>query len=307
MKKVFALFITTALCTATFLPVLVSGKKSPQRDAQAQGVLESVQYGPEVQIGEHAVSDHVRKMAKGKDKGKHLSPDKDYRTVFNPDGLTHAGYTIDPVVQTSVSDTSLTPLMMPAPASAPTQDAPSPNATTQLLGNPGFENGSANPAPWVPTTGVIDSSTGEAPHTGAWKAWLDGYGTTHTDTLSQQVSIPSGATATLTFWLHIDSAETTTTTAFDRLQVQIRNTSNTVLATLATYSNLNKAAGYRQVSFDVSSFQGQTVKVYLLGTEDSSLQTSFVVDDFALNATTGTPTPTPTPTPNPTPTPAPSA
>src|SRR5205823_6834736 len=88
-----------------------------------------------------------------------------------------------------------------------------------------------------------------------------------------------------------------------------------VLSTLATYSNLNKAAGYRQVSFDVSSFQGQTVKVFLTATEDSSLQTSFVVDDFALNATTGTPTPTPTPnptptptpTPNPTPTPAPSA
>src|SRR5256714_4262242 len=303
MKKVFALFITTALCTATFLPVLVSGKKSPQRDAQAQGVPESVQYGPEVQIGEHAVSDHVRKMARGKDKGKHLAHDKEYRALFNPDGLTRLGYTFDPVVQTSVSDTSLTPLM--APASAPSTDAPSPNATTQLLGNPGFENGSANPAPWVPTAGVIDSSTGEAPHSGAWKAWLDGYGTTHTDTLSQQVTIPSGATATLTFWLHIDTAETTTTTAFERLQVQLSNSSNAVLSTLATYSNLNKAAGYRQVSFDVSSFQGQTVKVFLTATEDSSLQTSFVVDDFALNATTGTPTPTPTPTPNPTPTPTP--
>ena len=118
------------------------------------------------------------------------------------------------------------------------------------------------------------------------------------------MTIPStAASATLTFWLHIDTAETTTTTAFDTLRVQIRNSSNTVLSTLATYSNLNKAAGYTQKSFDVSSFQGQTVKVYLTATEDSSLQTSFVVDDFALNATTGTPTPTPTPTPNPTPTP----
>src|SRR5438105_13316239 len=124
MKKVFALFITTALCTATFLPVLVSGKKSPQKDEQSQGVPESVQYGPEVQIGEHAVSGHVRNMAKGKDKGKHLSPDKDYHNGFSPDGLSKYGWTIDPVVQTSVSDTSLTPLMMPAPASAPSTDAP---------------------------------------------------------------------------------------------------------------------------------------------------------------------------------------
>ena len=37
---------------------------------------------------------------------------------------------------------------------------------------------------------------------GSWKAWLDGYGTTHTDTLSQQVMIPSTTTsATLSFWL----------------------------------------------------------------------------------------------------------
>ncbi|MFL6263513.1 MAG: hypothetical protein ACJ76Y_27790 [Thermoanaerobaculia bacterium] len=157
-------------------------------------------------------------------------------------------------------------------------------ATSQLLGNPGFENGSASPAPWTPTAGVIDSSAGEAAHSGSWKAWLDGYGTTHTDSVFQDVTIPSTATsATLTFWLHIDTAETTTTTAFDTLKVQIRNTANTVLSTLFTYSNLNKATGFSQKSFDVTSFKGQTIRVYFLGVEDSSLQTSFVIDDTALN------------------------
>jgi len=155
---------------------------------------------------------------------------------------------------------------------------------TQLLGNTGFENGSASPAPWTATAGVIDNSTGEPPHSGSWKAWLDGYGTTHTDSILQTVAIPSTiTTATLTFFLHIDTAETTTVTAFDTLKVQIRNTSGTVLSTLATFSNLNKNTGYAPKSFDVSSFKGQTVQVFLVGTEDSSLQTSFVVDDFALN------------------------
>jgi hypothetical protein len=302
MKKVFALFIVTTLCAAALLPAQVSGKKSAPVAPQ-QGAPVTVQSGPEVQFGERGVSGRVRNMTRGKDKGKHLVPDKEYQPQFNTDGLTSLGYTVDPVVQSSVNDASMQPLMMPASGSAPAPDAPSPNATTQLIGNPGFENGSASPAPWVPTAGVIDSSAGEAPHSGAWKAWMDGYGSAHTDTLYQQVAIPSGATATLTFWLHIDSAETTTTTAFDKLTVQIRNSSNTVLSTLATYSNLNKATGYTQKSFDVSSFQGQTVRVYLTATEDSSLQTSFVVDDFALNATTGTPTPTPTPTSTPTPTP----
>lgn len=153
----------------------------------------------------------------------------------------------------------------------------------QLLVNPGFENGATNPAPWVVTAGVVDNSSFEAPHSGLWKAWLDGYGFTHTDAVQQTVAIPSTVTtATLSFWLHIDTAESGTT-AFDTLQVQIRNTSGVVLATLATYSNVDAAAGYAQKTFDISAFKGQTIQVRLTGTEDSSLQTSFVVDDFALN------------------------
>ena len=160
--------------------------------------------------------------------------------------------------------------------------------TTQLLGNIGFENGSSNAAPWTVSSGVIDNNTSaEPPHSGSWKAWLDGYGSAHTDSLWQSVAISSAATqATLSFWLHIDTAETTTTTAYDTLTIQIRNSSGTVLSTLATYSNLNAGAGYTQRSFNLSAYKGQTIQIYLVGTEDSSLKTSFVVDDFALNVTT---------------------
>jgi len=157
------------------------------------------------------------------------------------------------------------------------------NNTTQsqqLLANPGFESGNVS---WTASSGVIDSSTGEASHSGSWKAWLDGYGSAHTDSILQAATIPSTATtATLSFWLHIDTAETGST-VYDTLKVQIRNTSGTVLATLATYSNANAASGYTQKSFNVLTYKGQTIQVYLLGVEDGTLQTSFVVDDFALN------------------------
>jgi hypothetical protein len=157
------------------------------------------------------------------------------------------------------------------------------NAPQQLLGDPGFENGT-NTAPWTLTSGVINNSSSEPPHSGSWDAWLDGYGRTHTDTATQTVTIPSTAsTATLSFWLHIDTAETTTTTAFDTLQVQVLNSSNSVLATLGTFSNLNHATGYQQHSFSVIQFKGQTVKIRFVGSEDNSLQTSFVIDDTALN------------------------
>jgi hypothetical protein len=155
-------------------------------------------------------------------------------------------------------------------------------SATQLIVNPGFETGTATP--WALTAGVLNNSTSEPAHTGSWDAWLDGYGTTHTDSAAQTISIPSTATsATLTFWLHIDTAETTTTTAFDTLRVQVLNTSGTVLSTLGTFSNLNKAAGYSQKSFSVLAFKGQTVQIKFLGVEDSSLQTSFVIDDINVN------------------------
>ncbi|WP_033280710.1 hypothetical protein [Streptomyces sp. NRRL F-525] len=144
----------------------------------------------------------------------------------------------------------------------------------QLLGNPGFESGNTT---WTATSGVITTSSSEAARTGSYKAWLDGYGTATTDTLSQAVSIPSGCSATLSFYLHIDTAETTTSTAYDKLTVTAGST------TLATYSNLNAASGYVLKSFDVSSLAGTTATIKFTGVEGSTLQTSFVIDDTALN------------------------
>ena len=132
------------------------------------------------------------------------------------------------------------------------------------------------------SAGVIDNSTAEPAHAGSWKAWLDGYGSSHTDTLSQQVSIPSGKTsATLQYYLHIDTAESGST-AYDHLYVRVYNTSGTLLGTLATFSNLNAASGYAVHTANLSSYIGQTVVLKFTGTEDVSLQTSFVLDDVTL-------------------------
>ncbi|KPI20943.1 hypothetical protein OK074_7482 [Actinobacteria bacterium OK074] len=153
--------------------------------------------------------------------------------------------------------------------------------SSQLLGNNGFESGNTT---WSASSGVITNSSSQSARTGSYYAWLDGYGTATTDTLSQAVTIPSDCTtAALSFYLHIDTAETTTSTAYDTLKVQVLNSSGTVLSTLATYSNLNAASGYTQRSFSLASYAGQTVTLKFTGVEGSTLQTSFVVDDTALN------------------------
>ncbi|HEY0805619.1 MAG TPA: S53 family peptidase [Pseudonocardiaceae bacterium] len=149
-------------------------------------------------------------------------------------------------------------------------------APGQLLSNPGFESGATV---WSSTPAVIgQNGPSEPANTGTWNAWLDGYGSTHTDTISQSVTIPSGCGASLSFFLHVDTTETTTTAQNDVLTVTLGST------TLATFSNLDAASGYTQHTVDVSGFAGQTVTLTFTGTEDSQLQTSFVVDDTSLTA-----------------------
>src|SRR5262249_5394038 len=96
-----------------------------------------------------------------------------------------------------------------------------------LLANPGFES---RQAPWTRSNRVIQSSASDPARSGTFDAGMDGYGATHTDSVAQTVTVPAGCTATLGFWLHIDTAETTTTAAFDRLTVAVNGT------TVGTYS-----------------------------------------------------------------------
>ncbi|GAA1656989.1 M28 family peptidase [Actinoplanes couchii] len=147
-------------------------------------------------------------------------------------------------------------------------------APGQKLGNEGFETGTT---PWTATTGVIGANTGDAaPRTGTRDAFLGGVGSTNTKTLSQSVTLPAGCSSyTLSFYLKITTAETTTTTQYDKLTVTAGST------TLQAFSNLNKSA-YTLRSYNLAAFAGQTVTLTFTGTEDSSLKTTFTIDDTAL-------------------------
>lgn len=150
----------------------------------------------------------------------------------------------------------------------------------QLISNANFESGASG---WTQTSGVITNSSSEPAHAGSWKAWLDGYGSTHTDYVRQQISIPSGvANATLDFYLHIDTAETGST-AYDTLQVQVITATGKYI-TLATFSNKDAASGYQQHTISLNGYKGQTLQINFYGKEDGSQQTSFVLDDVSVKA-----------------------
>ena len=149
-----------------------------------------------------------------------------------------------------------------------------------LILNPGFESGTAN---WTGTTGVITNNTSRPAHGGSYKAWLQGNGRSSTENIGQSVAIPATATAAaLSLWIRIDTAETTSSTVYDTVTVQVVDGSSAT--TLATYSNLDRTSSYVQKTVNVLAYKGKTVTVRFAGQEDSSLQTSFVIDDVAVTA-----------------------
>ena len=171
---------------------------------------------------------------------------------------------------------AFTAIAVPA-GSASCSGGTTPPPSGNLLQNPGFESGATI---WTGTSGPITNDTGRPARTGSWKMWLGGNGTTATETEQQSVSIPSTVTsATLSFYLRTDTAESGTT-AYDTMKVQVVDGSTTT--TLATYSNVGTNATYTLKSFNLTAWKGKTVAVKFLMNEDSSLQTSFVVDDTSV-------------------------
>jgi hypothetical protein len=164
----------------------------------------------------------------------------------------------------------------------------------QLLLNPGFESGNRN---WGTTRGVITKDAANA-YQGNWFAWLDGYTSPETDTLSQTVSIPAGCTATLTYYLYIASSEPNS--AIDTLKLTANGTAE------QSFSNVNQTGGvYVAQSVNLSAFAGKSTKILWTSRQNGSNETDFFVDSTALTLGSGTPTPTPPPTPTPKPTPTP--
>ncbi len=151
------------------------------------------------------------------------------------------------------------------------------------LTNPGFESGGTG---WSQSSAsVIAKHTGSgSPHGGTWSARLDGTGHTRTDTLSQKIGFPASCrAATVSFWLKINTAETTGIAKHDTLVATLG------AATIGTWSNLQHSR-YRnylhvtvRVTLPADTYSARTGATLLFtGSENSSKPTSFVIDDVSI-------------------------
>ncbi len=145
-----------------------------------------------------------------------------------------------------------------------------------LLTNGGFESGSAN---WTAPAGVIITNPPIA-RSGDRYAFLNGFGSSNTQTLRHSVTLPNAQSLQLSFYLLIDSAEDDSD-PFDTLAVRVKR-AGVPAVTLATYDNRQWDVSYHRRTANLSQFRGRTISLRFVGTEDSSVQTGFLIDDVAI-------------------------
>jgi len=166
---------------------------------------------------------------------------------------------------------SFSAIAVPAGASTCTTPPPPPPGGSNLVSNPGFESGTTR---WSATPETI--SMNAVPRSGAWSAWLGGYGVVHDGSISQLVRIPADSRATLSYYVHIETSELAGSAPFDTMRVRAGST------VLQTLSNVNAAPGYQRRTADLSAYSGRTISLSFTDSEDESAATSFIVDDIAV-------------------------
>ncbi len=214
---------------------------------------------------------------------------------------------------TATGTATLTPTITLTPTVTstitPTADPTLPPLPSGLMLNGNFETGDASS--WVTCGGQPwPSITGFNAHTGSYSAVL---GTSFTPAqalggnlppeplgnscLYQDVAVPANAPSTLSFWYYPGASDPTGDADIQECLIQDPANSNT-LATVMT--GLSDAEAWTQATYDLSSFGGQTVRVYFNVWEDGVGDTTYMyLDDVALipgAAYTATPTVTSTTT-----------
>jgi aqualysin 1 len=152
---------------------------------------------------------------------------------------------------------------------------PPPPPTPIAIVNGGFEAGATG---WTESpAGLITTSK---PRTGAYSAWLGG-GNNANEQLRQTVTVP--ADGTLTYHWHMTTSEAIgETVAYDYLRVRVRRSSDgALLATLRTFSNLNARNVWSADTVSVAAYAGQSVQVSFEVRTDSTLVSSFYIDDVS--------------------------
>jgi hypothetical protein len=148
---------------------------------------------------------------------------------------------------------------------------------TNVVANPGFESGSL--ASWS-SSGAFLPVISTTPHAGAYSARLGSTSAVNgNSTLTQTVTVPAGS-PTLSFWYQPHCPDTLT---YDQIQMQVRSTSGSTLATVL--NACSNTGAWTQVTYNLAAYAGQTVVLWFNDHDDgyASDPTYFLLDDVSLS------------------------
>ena len=164
------------------------------------------------------------------------------------------------------------PTATPTPTRTP-GPTPTPIPGGQLV-NGGFESGRNVGWSESSTRGYAIVTTGTS-HAGSWRAWHGG-ANSETSEISQSYRVPSTG-GTLFYWYRISSSDSC---GYDYGYVRANTT------TLRTYNLCSSTASttWTQGSISLAAYAGQTITLRFRATTDSSLVSSFYIDDVSVSA-----------------------
>jgi len=137
--------------------------------------------------------------------------------------------------------------------------------------NGDFESGTGG---WDQTADVIRAD-GQYSNDGLGYAWLGGFGTTHTDSLSQRITVPSVGRPSVRFALRVNSDDTSAAN-HDALQLTVDGHA------VRTFTPAQSGPKYVGESVDLTPYRGRTVTLAWTSTEDDATATTFLLDDVSV-------------------------
>jgi len=182
-------------------------------------------------------------------------------------------------------------------ADAPRQsaaDLAAPVGCSNLLENSGFELGVSDFGPWV--AGGFATVTEERAHSGYYGVWMGGY-KSPSDKLYQAVTVPAGVNSvTLHYWWNMHSLDDGHT-PYDYLHVDLQTADGQTLKPLAMLDNTYERDAWRESSFDLTGYAGESLRIHFRCSGNAQFVTSYFLDDIELEVCAGVATPTPTSVP----------
>ena len=118
----------------------------------------------------------------------------------------------------------------------------------------------------------------KSPRTGSYLAWM-GSSNSETAELRQTVTLPAGQPAYLSYWYQIDSADYC---GYDYGYVRVLVNGTTTTLKTFRLCTTTKTTGWVGERLNLSTYAGRTVTLIFRARTDSSLVSSFFLDDTLL-------------------------